>query len=158
MADLLLTLQDTPVTDVLRQWRWAYPLVNTAHLVGVALLFGAIAPLDLRLLGLWPTLPLAPLARVLVPVAGSGLTLALLTGPVLFLADPRRYGPLGLFQFKLALMSLAVFHVFWVHQSRAWTTGLTGQTALAVRLRWAGLISLTLWFSVLLCGRLIAYV
>jgi hypothetical protein len=158
MPDLLLTLQDTLVADVLRQWRWAYPLVNTAHLVGVALLFGAIAPLDLRLLGLWPTIPLAPLARVLVPVAGIGLALALLTGPVLFLVDPLRYGPLGLFQFKLALISLAVFHVFWVHQSRTWITGLTGQTAPAPRLRWAGLVSLTLWFGVLLCGRLIAYV
>lgn len=158
MSDLLLILQDTPVADVLRQWRWAYPLVNAAHLVGVALLFGAITPLDLRLIGLWPTLPLAPLARVLVPVAGIGLALALLTGPLLFLTDPLRYSNLGLFQLKLVLISLAVFNVLWVHQSRAWTTGLTGQTALVSRLRWAGLISLTLWFGVLLCGRLIAYV
>lgn len=27
MADLLLNLQDTPVADILRHWRWAYPLV-----------------------------------------------------------------------------------------------------------------------------------
>ena len=46
--------------------------MNLAHLLGVALLVGAIAALDLRLLGFWPDTPVASLARITVPVAGAG--------------------------------------------------------------------------------------
>ena len=47
-----------------------YPLANLAHLLGIALLVGAIVALDLRLLGFWPEVPLAAVARATVPVAG----------------------------------------------------------------------------------------
>ena len=38
--------------QAMRQWLWLYPAVETAHIVGIGLLFGSIAVLDLRLLGL----------------------------------------------------------------------------------------------------------
>ena len=69
LLDLLTALQNLEPVAALRASRWVYPLVNTAHVVGIALLVGAIAPLDLRLLGLWRGVPLHLLARVLQPVA-----------------------------------------------------------------------------------------
>src|SRR3546814_3716465 len=46
LADALAALQNLEPVAALRASRWVYPLVNTAHIAGIALLFGAIAPLD----------------------------------------------------------------------------------------------------------------
>lgn len=46
-------LDRTALSQTLRASLWLYPLVNTGHVLGIALLFGGIAPLDLRLLGCW---------------------------------------------------------------------------------------------------------
>ena len=55
---LAAALQATALSQTLRTSIWLYPLVNTGHVVGIALLFGAIVPVDLRLLGRWPQVPL----------------------------------------------------------------------------------------------------
>ena len=69
------------------QLRWTYASVNAAHIVGIALLFGAIVPLDLRLMGWRRTVPIGTMARVLLPVAIAGLA-ALVAGLALFLSAP----------------------------------------------------------------------
>ena len=155
-AELLAAVEQSALAEALRFWRWTYPLINAGHIIGVALLFGAILPLDLRLLGLWRGVSLASLARVLVPVSGCGLGLALLTGPLLFSVDPFRYAGLPLFWLKLALIGLALVNLILLRRSAAWRSG-TVQTAPG-RLRLAGLFSALLWLAVILCGRLIAYV
>lgn len=157
MEALLAALQETAVAEALRLWRWAYPLANAAHLLGVALLFGAILPLDLRLLGLWPAVPVPALVRVLVPVAGIGFGLAVATGPLLFSVDALRYAGLPLFQLKLILIAAAAANVAAVHRSRAWKAAAAGALP-SPRLRLAGLVSAVLWLLVILCGRFIAYV
>lgn len=164
MEELLTALQETALAEALRFWRWAYPLVNAGHILGVALLFGAIFPLDLRLLGIWCSVPVNLLARVLVPVAGTGLGLALVTGALLFSVDPLNYASLWLFRVKLLLIAAALLNVLLVHRSQAWKEALShASRALpdpipALRLRLAGLVSAVLWLLTLLCGRLIAYV
>lgn len=159
MQELLSALQDSPLAEAFRFWRWAYPLANAGHILGVALLFGAILPLDLRLLGAWPSIPLAHLTRVLVPVAGAGLGLALVTGPLLFSVDPLNYADLWLFRLKLLLIAAAVVNLGLVHRSRAWRVALAGaERKPRPGLRLAGLCSAGLWLLVILCGRFIAYV
>ena len=73
LTDVLNALQDAALVGALRRSHWVYPIVNTGHIVGLALLFGAIVPLDLRLIGLWPMVSIGSLARMLLPVAIAGL-------------------------------------------------------------------------------------
>jgi hypothetical protein len=54
------------------------------HVFGMALLVGAILPLDLRLLGCWPGVSRSALIRVLAPVAATGLVIAVAAGILLF--------------------------------------------------------------------------
>ena len=78
-------LEATEVATALRNSIWSYPLVNTAHIFGVTLLIGSVVPLDLRLLGLWGSIPLASLWAVLTRTAAIGLGLAIIFGALLFI-------------------------------------------------------------------------
>ena len=92
MEALLAGLEATTVAQTLRTSRWLYAATNTAHIFGIALLVGAIVPLDLRLLGWWPDVPRQKLVRVLVPVAATGLALAVVAGSGIGLAITQRAG------------------------------------------------------------------
>src|SRR5262245_33072252 len=71
----------------LRDSTWIYPLANLIHLLGLALLVGPIAVLDLRLLGIGRAIDLPALSRLLTPIAIAGLLLSMASGSVLFIAD-----------------------------------------------------------------------
>ena len=84
MDSLLACIEASSVAQFLRGARWSYAAINGAHILGIALLIGAILPLDLKLLGFWPRVNRSDLARVLLPVAATGLGLAACMGLLLF--------------------------------------------------------------------------
>jgi hypothetical protein len=91
-------IEASELAAFLRRSRWTYPVVNAAHLLGVALLVGAVVPMDLRLMGLWRNdIRLATVLHLLRPVAASGATLALMTGVLLFTVQATDYVSLPLF-------------------------------------------------------------
>lgn len=129
----------------------AYPIANVVHVLGLALLLGGIAIVDLRVLGAWPRLPLPPLMAALVPVAIAGLLLQIVSGAVLFAADARSLAGSDPFQWKLVLIALAtanalLFRRLWRQQSEP-----------PAALRAMALASVLLWTSVAVLGRWIAY-
>ncbi|PWG65403.1 hypothetical protein [Sediminicurvatus halobius] len=152
--ELLAALEGSPLATALRQSVWAYPLVNAAHILGFALLVGAIVPLDLRLLGVWATEPAEGLARVLVPVAASGLLLAAIAGLLLFCARATEYAASPWFLGKMGLVGVGVANALaWRLRARRATptarARLPGRTTAAV--------SLAGWLLTLLLGRLVGY-
>ena len=160
LLEALTTLQNAEPVAALRASRWVYPLVNSAHITGLALLFGAILPLDLRLLGVWRSVPLGLLARVLVPVAMAGLALAAATGFLLFSVSAAKYAATPLFLVKLALIAAAVANALMLRRSADWTLAQIPEMTAepSGRLKTAGLLSLGLWLAVILCGRFLAYI
>jgi hypothetical protein len=134
----------------LKQSRWTYPAVNAAHILGVALLVGAVVPMDLRLLGLWrPEVRLETALGLLRPTAAAGAALAVATGILLFTVQATDYVALRLFFVKLALVALGLGHAL------AWGSRL--RRAARGRQRAAGAISLLIWCSALVCGRMLGY-
>jgi hypothetical protein len=150
---LLAGLEATAVARTLRGSRWLYAAVNAAHILGIALLVGAIVPLNLRLLGLWRGQARAPLVRVLVPVAATGLALAAATGALLFTVRAREYAGVGFLQAKLALVATGALAALSLHRAH----GFLLETAPDRRLAGHALLSLVCWPAALLCGRLIAF-
>jgi hypothetical protein len=159
ILEILTALQNLEPVAALRASRWVYPLVNAAHIVGLSLLFGAILPLDLRLLGAWRGVPLHQLSRVLLPVAMAGLTLAAATGFMMFAVSATKYAATPVFLAKLALIAAAVANALLLRLSPAWTLARVPEldAAPAARLKLAAGFSLALWLAVILCGRFIAY-
>ena len=135
----------------LRASRWGYAAVNTAHVMGLATLFGSILVLDLRLLGLWRGVDPAPLLRVVPRVAAVGLALAVATGLALFAIRAREYAALDLFRLKMALVAGGT--VLALATARA--GGLEG--ASRRRRRATGAASLAAWTGALVSGRMIAF-
>lgn len=150
MDTFLAGLEASGLATHLRFSRYSYPLVNAGHVLGVALLVGAIVPLDLRLLGAWPSVPLATLARVLRPVAAAGLGLAAVTGFLLFSVSAREYWALPIFPAKMVLVALGAVN--------ALVLGSGIERASPARRRAVALASAGLWLGALLMGRWIAYV
>lgn len=141
-----------PGASWLQQSATAYLFVNATHILGIAVLLGAILPLDLRLLGFLRKFPAEVLVPFLVRCAAVGLSLALLTGAWLFSVKPDEYLANAAFRWKLVLLALALINVGFQH----WGTSGGLQMSPAVRVR-AG-FSLCLWVSVLVAGRWIGFV
>ena len=158
LESLAAALQASGLSETLRASVWLYPLVNTGHVVGIALLFGAIVPLDLRLLGAFRTAPLEPLANTLVPVAVTGLLLALATGALLFATRPLDYVVEPLFGIKLALLAAAVVNALWLRFDPRWRH-LGAALGVPPRAGWRvhAALSVLLWLGVITSGRLIGY-
>jgi len=140
---LFLGLEQSALGEAMRSWRWLYPIVNTVHIAGIALLFGAIVSLDLHYLGVCKSVKTSGLVRILVPVAVFGFVLAITAGGLMFTTDARKYAALPLFQFKMFLITGGILNAFYFTRKRATT--------------WAALISLATWTGALVCGRFIGY-
>lgn len=152
-------LEATPLATALRGSVWVYPLVNAAHILGVALLVGSIVPLDLRLLGVWRSVPLTPLWGVLTRTAGAGLILAMIFGALLFITRASEYTAPNLFISKMAVVALGTANALALRvlpQTQVSEITLTKGKPPA-RLRLAGGISLVTWLTALTLGRLIGY-
>jgi hypothetical protein len=89
---------------------------------------------------------------VLVPVAATGLLLAITTGAFLFITRADEYASIDLFLVKVALIATGAVHALSLH------LGCGLRNASRARLRAAGAASLSIWVAALVCGRLLAFV
>jgi hypothetical protein len=138
---------------------WTYAFVNLAHVIGVATLFGSVLVLDLRLLGMWRSVPLGPLSRIAVPVAASGLAIAIPTGAALLATKATAYEGNVFLLIKFPAIALGLVNLTLAHWSAAWNSRDSGDPSQADRRRLAlfGGVSLASWLTAIAMGRLIAY-
>jgi hypothetical protein len=157
MDGVLIWLEGLPLAFWMRTGAWPFPIANTVHVVGIALLFGGIAALDLRLVGVATrAVEIAPLARLVLPLAAVGFALAAVTGALMFVANAREYWAHPLFSWKLALIGAAGVNALILHATVWQRRDNWGERA-PVSARAAGFASLGLWIGVIACGRLMAY-
>lgn len=149
---VLEAVENAAPIAALRESTFAYPIVNTLHIIGIALLFGAIVTLDLRLLG-WrrEAAPVDRLAGLLLPVAIAGLAVAIPAGLLLFATDARAYAASPLFQAKILLIALAIGNALWLRASERRGSPPERRAALA------GGASIVLWLGAIVLGRLVGY-
>lgn len=135
-----------------RDSTWAYPAVETVHIVGFVALVGAAAAFDLRLLGVTRALPVADAARHLLGLSLWSLAVVVPSGALLFMTQATATWANPAFRLKLLLIAVAglnaLVYRFWGARS--------GEGSLGART--AAVLSLLLWTAVITCGRFIAYV
>jgi hypothetical protein len=149
----MTALEQSSLGVLARGSAWLYPLANLAHVLGAALLVGAIATFDIQLLRAAPH-PRTTY-RAAMPIAAIGLALQVVSGVVLLAADATAVARNGAFQFKMAMFVLGLVNVAAFY----WRFGgaLKADAPLERGVAFAA-VSLASWVLVLLAGRATAYI
>ena len=161
-AGALGALESSGLGQAMRQWLWLYPSVEIVHIVGIALLFGSIAVMDLRLLGVSRSIPVRTLARHVLPWSAASFLLIIPSGLLMFTAHASEFIDSGVFVIKMLLIlagvvNAALFHTITFRTADVWDTEEMRKLGPPPSARAAGALSLLIWISVIACGRLLAY-
>jgi hypothetical protein len=135
---------------------WGYPTILFLHTLGLATLAGLSAGIDLRILGLAPALPLAPMVR-LFPTMWAAFAVAAATGVALLIADATTKLAQPVFWVKLLFVGLAVVNLQLIRK-RVFGDPLLDQGPIRSNARLLAVTSLVFWIAATIAGRLIAYI
>jgi len=134
---------------------WLFPVIESVHLLGLAVLGGAILVVDMRLLGLGlKNHPVTELAREARPFLVGALVVMIATGVPLFLSEPIKLYYSQPFWNKMAALAIGLVFTFTI---RARVTGTESVRNTARRQAVVGALSLALWFTVAASGRWIGF-
>lgn len=152
-------LEQTPLSIWVRESGtiWSFPTILLLHTLGMSIVAGGNAILDLVLLGFWPgTTPIRPLEKYFTLI-WAGFWLNAATGTLLLMADATTKLTNPDFGIKMAFIFAGVF-VLYKMQKQVFTDPKLDEGPVsnkAKQLAWASLIC---WFGAITAGRLLAYV
>jgi len=147
-------VQYSPLLSAMRSSPWLFPLIASVHLMGLALIGGAVLMVDLRLLGFGlRRQPVSQVARDAERWLVVSLLVLLPTGILQFMCfAATKYYYLTAFWLKMAALSMALVFTFAIRRKVV----MSNETRMSpVRSRLLAVISLSLWSSVAIAGRLI---
>jgi len=155
---LLQELEHTPLAVTIAQSAWAFPIIETVHVIALTLTIGTVLILDLRLLGLASLRqPYAAVRREVQPWTWAAFGVAAVSGSLMFISQASEYFENTAFRIKLGLLALAglnmlTFELIIRRRAAAFEKGST---------RWPGriaaLLSLAFWISIVFFGRRIGF-
>ena len=160
LAHFLIWLEASPLGVFTRGLGvWSYGIINLVHILGIMMLFGSILLLDLRLLGLWRTVPLAALSRPVIPLAITGFIVAVASGVPMLAVKAGDYADNPFLLIKFPAIFLALVNIWLVHRSAAWRAHRARDLDRRERrqLAFGASASLALWLTVITSGRMIGY-
>ena len=158
LSSLAYLADGSPINIWIQDTYWLWPVMEIIHFLGLALLFGGLLVVDLRMAGhLRGVTPVS--THQLLPLVLLGFALNLITGILFFFGDPGRYSINIGFQLKMVLIGLAGLNALFYHWRVSPMLVTSDETTTPPRLaRCVAYVSLACWFGVLLTGRLIPYV
>jgi hypothetical protein len=156
-ADLFEWLEHSYLAVHIRRSPWLFPAIEIVHIIGFIVLVGSAFLFDLRLLGFAKKIDVRAVADYVLPWSRRSLLIVVPSGLLLFISQANALSTNGVFRLKLVLIFIAfanaaIFHRFAFRSVSGWPVS---ETPMAARI--AAIISLTVWTSVIACGRLIAY-
>ncbi len=152
-------LAQTRASIAMAESVWAFPIVESIHVLALCLFLGMAAILDLRLLSLvMRDLPVSEVATRLLPWTMAGFVVMVISGVLTFLNAPVRYYENIFFRIKMVALLLAGVNA-WVFHAGIWRRVAAWDRAAVApfRARLAGGLSLVLWACIVVAGRMIAY-
>jgi hypothetical protein len=156
---LLQSIESSGLAAWLRASLYAFPLIESLHVIGLTMVFGTVAIIDLRLLGLASARrPFATLAAETIRWTWAAFAVTAATGVLMFSTNALSYYHNLQFRLKMAMLVLAAINVlvFNITVGRSIDRWNTDKAApLAGKL--AGAISLLLWIGVIFLGRWVGF-
>jgi hypothetical protein len=159
MNDFLIFIYSNPIAQTIRENELLFPWIEALHVLAITSVIGSIALVDLRLIGVRAlNRPISIITQELLPVTWIAFVIAAITGIVLFASNALSYSQNFYFISKMGLLALAginmlTFQFLIGRNLERWNY----YQQLPIPARIAGAISLTLWISIIFCGRWIGF-
>jgi hypothetical protein len=152
-------LGSTPWSVGLLESLWVWPLLESTHVLAIALFVGSAMMMDLRLMGVtFGGVRASDFTSRLLPWTRAGFVVMVITGILVWYSNPLRYYHNIFFRIKMLLMVVAGLNI-WLFHSRThkkiaeWDMDAPPPRAV----RMAGILSFAAWTFIVITGRLIAY-
>lgn len=146
-------MEQTWVGQTIKESLWYFPAIEAVHLLGLAMLGGAILVVDLRMLGFGLSAqPVAGVARAANRWLITAITVLLVTGTMLFLSEAVKCFYNTSFWVKMIALAIGLVFTFTVRNRVAASDSVSP----AVQ-RLVGLFSIIVWFVVAAAGRWIGF-
>lgn len=152
------SLEHSALGDWVATSYWGYPALLTAHSVGLAIVVGVLFALNMRILGSFSEIKFYAMRRML-RLAWCGFILNFVSGAALFVTQASFFVTHLAFQIKIAAILLAIIDAALIqnllkrHEAR-WDAG----EAVMGKTKFLAIMSLLLWLTAIIAGRLIAYI
>lgn len=155
LVQLFRWFDATPISLIIRNSTYIFPVVEVLHLFGLTLLLGTVTVVDMRILGFgMRRQSVSDLASALTPWSVGAAILTIVSGILLFLSEAMKCYGNAAFPYKMWLL-LGGIILYFLTQRR-----ITSPTS-TMSSGWMKLIavlSLFLWYGVAIAGRAIAFV
>ena len=150
-----LWCNETWIGQTVRESKWTFAIVEVVHLLGLTILLGSLLVLYLRLAGLaMRSQSIEHVARQFAPWTAFGLSVMVMSGGTLFLAEAVKCLESGPFRIKMALFFPAVLFHFGLYRKVIRVQEEHFDPMLG---KLAGAFAGTLWLAVGIAGRWIAF-
>lgn len=155
----LMLLQNSALGEMVRNVQYLYPVLESIHILGIAILVGPAFTFDLRLLGAGHRIvPVTTAARYLLPISHVGLAIVATTGIALLSAQAAVVAAAWAAPWKLGLIVVAGINVLVFHKGIYRTVADWDLLALPPLLaKVSALVSAFVWTGVIFAGRFLAY-
>jgi hypothetical protein len=135
-----------------------WPICETLHFVGLALLVGAAGIFDLRLMGFLKGIPIAA-AMQMRGWAAAGIAMNVITGVLFFVGAPDQYINNPAWWGKVLFLIVAMLNIaFFETTQGARMLAMTAEEDMPVSFKIAGAVSIASWFAVLYFGRMLPFI
>lgn len=159
IAGLLTQLENTPLATRIAASDWAFPIIESIHVIALTLVLGTVCVVDLRLLG-WASVRQSyrEVARETLPWTWIAFAVAAISGTLMFITKASAYYENTAFRTKAVLLLLAglnmlIFELLTARRAAGWdrsqSVPWTGRLAAA--------LSLLFWISIVFFGRRIGF-
>ena len=153
---MLIWLENTAYSQWILTGLTGWPLVLSMHAIGLATAVGMVFAMNLRLLGLYTTIPLSSV-HGLLNYAWIGIAINVFSGFSLFMTQASFYvtSPPFLVKITAIIVGIAALVITQKTLDRELAAG--GASGISSKSRNLAVVSLALWTLAVVTGRLIAY-
>jgi uncharacterized membrane protein len=134
---------------------FAFPSMETLHFLGMAMVFGTVLFVTLRVLGLAKMVPFSAVHRLL-PLGLIGLFINSVSGMILFIGDSGRYVAMPSFPHKIEALVIGTIAVLYFSLSdRLWAVKAGDDAPFTAKA--VAAVTLVSWTLVVIFGRILPY-
>lgn len=153
------SIEYSPLGISIAESLWAFPMVETVHVMALVTVLGTLLVMDLRMLGWASTaVPIRKVSEDTLRWTWMAFVLAAITGTILWISKAHSYMINPYFLTKMGLMAVAGLNMLFFHfvtykTVDQWDTLASPPTAVKL----SAVLSLLLWIVIVFCGRAIGF-